>query len=105
MFRTLVPLAAVAGLTFVAGPAFAEDSHFNVGQRPEAQLTEPCIQGSLGCRADGYPDARYYRPALEGQRGVVDNYNDQRYYDPKGVPIQVGPEEYLTPKGSIKEVR
>jgi hypothetical protein len=106
MTRILVPFAAAAALSLMAGAAFAAPTHYGTGQRAEPQLTEPCIQGSLGCRADGYPDARYYRPALEGQPGVVDNYNDPNYGDPSGRRLRTtGPEEFLTPEGGIGVVR
>jgi hypothetical protein len=102
MIRILVPFAAFAGLSLVAGTAFAAPTHYSA----EPQLTEPCVQGSIGCRADGYPDARYYRPALEGQPGVVYNYDDPRYSDPSGRPPRTtGPEEFLTPGGGIGVVK
>ena len=102
MIRILVPFAAAAGLSLVAATAFAAPTPYGA----EPQLTEPCIQGSVGCRADGYPDARYYRPALEGQPGVVYNNSDPRYSDPSGRPLgNTQSEEFLTPGGGIGVVR
>jgi hypothetical protein len=102
MIRILIPFAAAASLGLMAGTAFAASSRAGT----EPQLVEPCIQGSLGCRADGYPDARYYRPALEGQPGVVDNYSDRRYDDPSGRPLRTTePEEFLRPNGGIGVVK
>jgi hypothetical protein len=82
MKKGLASLTALAGLLFATGSAFAYDPGFNVAGRPEAQLTMPCRPGSPGCRADGYPNARYYRPALEGHQGMVYSENDPAYYAP-----------------------
>jgi hypothetical protein len=85
MKKTLGSLTAIAGFLFATGSAFAFDPAFNVAGRLEPQLTVPCIPHSIGCRADGYPDARYYRPEIERQGTFVYDRNDLRYEDPQSM--------------------
>jgi hypothetical protein len=102
MQKALVSLTAFAGVLFATGSAFAFDPAFNVAGRPESQLTMPCVPHSVGCRADGYPDARYYRPALEGQGNIVYNRDDSRYYAPQTRNLAApGRWEFLMPNGHV----
>ncbi len=102
MKKTLVSVSALASLLFATGGAFAYDPAFNVAGRPEPQLTTPCIPHSIGCRADGYPDARYYRPLLEGQGNIVYDRNDPRYYAPQSGHLAAPHHwEYLAPNGRV----
>jgi hypothetical protein len=82
---------AAFGLSLVLAPAaaLAFDPGFTVGGRLEPQLTDQCVARTAGCRSDGYPDARYYRPLAEGQGPQVYSYNDPRYLAPS-LPLTRG---------------
>jgi hypothetical protein len=77
MKKTLGSLTAIAGFLFATGTAFAFDPAFNVAGRR--------IPHSIGCRSDGYPDARYYRPEIERQGNFVYDRNDPRYEAPQSM--------------------
>ncbi len=90
MNKVLFPMAAF-GLSLVLAPAaaLAYDPGFSVSGRLEPQLTDQCVARTAGCRADGYPDARYVRPPAEGLGYQVYSYNDPRYLAPS-LPMERG---------------
>ena len=89
MTRTSLSLVLGLGVMLAPAAAFAFDPGFTVGRQVELSLTTPCAARSPGCRADGYPDARYARPMAEGYGPQVYSYNDPRYLAPS-MPVQSG---------------